>query len=185
MEGATLTLRSPEDAVRRGIAYVPAERSEEAAFMEMDVAENITMAHLDEVTQRQLISKKREQQIASKWVSRLKIKAPSLRTLMATLSGGNQQKVVFARWLLSPEIRLLLLDHPTRGLDVGAKSEVYDIMRDAAAADAAIVLISDSLEETIALSHNIIVMKDGRITERLSAPVDAKPSQIDILAHML
>jgi ribose transport system ATP-binding protein len=104
---------------------------------------------------------------------------------MSSLSGGNQQKVVFARWLQSPEIRLLLLDHPTRGLDVGAKAEVYEIIRRSAASGTAILLVSDSLEETIALSHNILVMKDGEVTGRLAAPAHGKPSQLDILGKML
>jgi ribose transport system ATP-binding protein len=185
IDGTPVRMRSPEDAVRRGIAYIPAERSQEAAFMELDVGENITMAHLDEVTRKRLMSRKAEQDIARRWVQLLQIKTPSLRTLMATLSGGNQQKVVFARWLLSPEIRLLLLDHPTRGLDVGARADVYNIVREAAATGTGIVLVSDSLEETIALSHNIIVMKDGTITARLAAPVAAKPAQLEILEKML
>jgi ribose transport system ATP-binding protein len=185
MDGVERRFRSPEDAVRHGVAYIPAERSEEASFMEMDVAENITMAHIQEVTRGHIVSRKAESSVASKWIKRLNIKTPSLRTMMASLSGGNQQKVVFARWLLSPEIRLLLLDHPTRGLDVGAKAEVYGIIRDAAASGTGIVLVSDSLEETIALSHTVIVMKDGEVTDRLSAPPDAKPSQFDILAKML
>jgi ribose transport system ATP-binding protein len=183
--GTERRFRSPEDAVRYGVAYIPAERSEEAAFMEMDVAENMTIAHIEEVTRSHVVSRKAESSVASKWIERLNIKTPSFRTMMASLSGGNQQKVVFARWLLSPEIRLLLLDHPTRGLDVGAKTEVYGIIRDAAASGTAIVLVSDSLEEAIALSHTIIVMKDGEVTERLPAPPDAKPSQFDILAKML
>ena len=185
LDGAPRTLRSPEDAVRRGIAYVPAERTEEATFMEMDVRENMTIAHLDEVTRGRLMSRQAERSVADRWVDRLKIKTPSLRSMMSTLSGGNQQKVVFARWLLSPDIRLLLLDHPTRGLDVGAKAEVYDIIRDGASSGAAIVLISDSLEETIALSHNIMVMKDGAVTARIAAPVEEKPSQLEIVEKML
>jgi ribose transport system ATP-binding protein len=185
LDGVPQTLRSPEDAVRRGIAYVPAERSEEATFMEMDVRENMTIAHLDEVTRGPLMSRQAERSIADRWVDRLKIKTPSLRSMMSTLSGGNQQKVVFARWLLSPDIRLLLLDHPTRGLDVGAKAEVYEIIRDGASSGAAIVLISDSLEEAIALSHNILVMKDGAVTARLAAPVQGKPTQLEIVEKML
>jgi ribose transport system ATP-binding protein len=185
IDGKPLALRSPEDAVQRGIAYVPAERSAEATFMEMDVRENITIAHLDEVSRKGVMSAAAEQGLARRWVDRLKIKTPSLASMMSTLSGGNQQKVVFARWLLSPEIRLLLLDHPTRGLDVGAKTEVYDIIRDGASSGMAIVLISDSLEETIALSHNIVVMKDGVVTGTFAATAEAKPSQLEILEKML
>src|SRR5581483_10505436 len=170
LEGKPLSARSPEDAVRRGVAYVPAERTEEAAFMEMGVDENITMAHLEEITRKRLMSRRAETRLATDWIRRLGIRTPSFRAAMGTLSGGNQQKVIFARWLLSPEIRLLLLDHPTRGLDVGAKTEVYEIIREAASRGTAVILISDSLEETIALSHRILVMKDGVVMARCDAP---------------
>jgi ribose transport system ATP-binding protein len=176
---------SPEEAVRRGIGYIPAERSAEAALMEMEVEENLTISHLELVSHGPVMNQRTERSIAEKWVERLKIKTPSIRTIMSSLSGGNQQKVVFARWLLSSETRLLLLDLPTRGLDVGAKAEVYNIIRESASSGTAILLVSDSLEETIALSHNILVMKDGAITGRLAAPVHGKPSQLDILEKML
>jgi ribose transport system ATP-binding protein len=185
LDGKPLSPGSPEEAVRRGIGYVPAERSAEAALMEMDVGENITIAHLDQVQHGPVVSRQSERALAARWISRLQIKTPSLRTNMSSLSGGNQQKVVFARWLLAPEIRLLLLDHPTRGLDVGAKAEVYGIIRQSAASGTAVLLVSDSLEETIALSHNILVMKDGMVTARAEAPADGKPSQLDIVENML
>jgi ribose transport system ATP-binding protein len=185
LDGKVLSPGSPEEAVRRGIGYIPAERSAEAALMEMEVEENLTISHLEMVSHGPVLSQRTERSIAQRWVERLGIKTPSIKTMMSSLSGGNQQKVVFARWLLSPEIRVLLLDLPTRGLDVGAKAEVYNIIRESASSGTAILLVSDSLEEAIALSHNILVMKDGVVTRRLPAPAHAKPSQLDIVEMML
>jgi ribose transport system ATP-binding protein len=185
LDGKQLPLGSSEEAVRCGIGYIPAERSVEAALMEMEVGENITIAHLDQVTRGPVLSKRNERRLAGAWVERLRVKTPSIRAMMSTLSGGNQQKVVFARWLLSPDIRLLLLDHPTRGLDIGAKAEVYEIIRESASSGTTIILVSDSLEETIALSHNILVMKDGLVRGSLPAPAHQKPSQLEIVEKML
>jgi ribose transport system ATP-binding protein len=185
LDGKALPPGSPEDAVRRGIGYMPAERSAEAALMEMEVGENITVAHLEVVSHGPVMRRRSERNIAREWIERLKVKTPSIRTNMSSLSGGNQQKVVFARWLLSPEIRLLLLDHPTRGLDIGAKAEVYRIIRESASSGTAILLVSDSLEETIALSHTILVLKDGEVTGTLVAPALGKDSQMDVLKKML
>jgi ribose transport system ATP-binding protein len=185
LDGKALPPGSPEEAVCRGIGYIPAERSTEAALMEMEVEENLTISHLELVSRGPVLNQRTERSVAQKWVERLKIKTPSIKTLMSSLSGGNQQKVVFARWLLSPEIRVLLLDLPTRGLDVGAKAEVYNIIRESASSGTAILLVSDSLEETIALSHTILVMKDGVVTRRLAAPAHGKPSQLEIVEEML
>ncbi len=153
--------------------------------MEMDVRENMTIAHLREICRGPVINRETEKRLALRWVQRLKIKAASLSSLMATLSGGNQQKVVFARWMLGPGLRVLLLDQPTRGLDVGAKQEVYRVIRESAAAGMAILLISDSIDETVALCHNVVVMKDGRITATFAAPSGDKPDQASILAKMV
>ncbi|HEY4825445.1 MAG TPA: sugar ABC transporter ATP-binding protein [Solirubrobacteraceae bacterium] len=185
LDGSQLRGGHPEIALSRGIGYIPAERKEEAALLDMGVDENITISHLDDVKRGPAISRRKQREVARRWVERLGIRTPKLETRMSALSGGNQQKVVFARLLLSPEMKLLLLDHPTRGLDAGAKAEVYDIIRDAAAGGMSILLISDALEETIALSHTILVMKDGAVTGTFPAPPEAKPSQIEIVEKML
>jgi ribose transport system ATP-binding protein len=184
-DGRRLKGGHPELALQSGIGYIPAERKAEAALMDMGVTENITISHLDRIMHGPAMSMRKERKIAQQWVERLKIRTPGLGTRMSTLSGGNQQKVVFARLLLDPKMKLLLLDHPTRGLDAGAKSEVYEIIREAAGAGMSILLISDALEETIALSHNLLVMKDGAITATFAAPPDGKPSQLQIVEQML
>ena len=109
---------------------------------------------------------------------------PASNTLCLNLSGGNQQKVVLAKWL-NAKAKILILDHPTRGLDVGAKEEVYELVRAWTAEGLAIILTSDTLEETIGLSHNVLVMRDGTITYRAEAPAGAKPRQIDLIGHMV
>ena len=97
----------------------------------------------------------------------------------------SKQKVALAKWLISDSLKLLVLDHPTRGLDVGAKSDVYTLIRELAGQGIAIVLMADTLEETIALSHRVIVMKDGRIAAEFDAPTGNKPSQVDVVKEMV
>ena len=106
------------------------------------------------------------------------------QTLCLNLSGGNQQKVVLAKWL-EAKARVLILDHPTRGLDVGAKEEVYELVRAVTAEGVGVILTSDTLEETIGLSHTVLVMRDGEITHRAEASPGAKPRQVDLIGHMV
>ena len=101
------------------------------------------------------------------------------------LSGGNQQKVVLARWLVGGDIRLLLLDHPTRGLDIGARSEVYKLMRELANTGVATLLLADSLEEAIGMADRIVVMSDGRITAEVACPSGGKPTPLDLVKEMV
>ncbi|RWE80698.1 MAG: sugar ABC transporter ATP-binding protein, partial [Mesorhizobium sp.] len=117
-------------------------------------------------------------------IKRLSIKAPGPDAACRKLSGGNQQKVVLARWMTAGS-RILVLDHPTRGLDVGAKEEVYELVRDLSEEGVAILLISDTLEETIGLSHQVLVMRDGEITARFDASPGNKPKQVDLLRAMV
>jgi ribose transport system ATP-binding protein len=131
-----------------------------------------------------IIDRARERSIAKDWIERLHIRTPNANQVCRNLSGGNQQKIVLARWLTAKS-RILILDHPTRGLDVGAKGEVYDLIRELSAQGVSIVLTSDTLEETIGLCHTILVMRDGLITGRFDAPAGAKPSQVTLLEHMV
>ena len=122
--------------------------------------------------------------MAKNWVDRLKIRTPGINALCLNLSGGNQQKVVLAKWL-NAKAKILILDHPTRGLDVGAKEEVYELVRAITAEGLAVILTSDTLEETIGLSHTLLVMRDGKITYRTEANPGHKPRQIDLIGHMV
>jgi ribose transport system ATP-binding protein len=179
-----VTLATPADAVDLGVGYVPRERRVEGLVLFLPVAANITLADLASLTRYGLVDGREEQRRARDWVQRLKIRTPTIQTLCLSLSGGNQQKVVLAKWL-NAKARILILDHPTRGLDVGAKEEVYELVRAITAEGLAIVLTSDTLEETIGLSHSVLVMRDGEITHRAEAPPGGKPSQIDLIGHMI
>ncbi len=182
--GREVRLGSPAEAVDIGIGYIPRERRVEGLVLFLPVAANITLADLASLTRHGLINAREERRVAQSWVDRLKIRTPSINTLCLNLSGGNQQKVVLAKWLQA-KARILILDHPTRGLDVGAKEEVYDLVRAITSEGLAVILTSDTLEETIGLSHSLLVMRDGRITHRADAAPGHKPRQIDLIGHMV
>ena len=182
--GESVRLDTPEHAVRRSIGHVPRERRVEGLVMFLSIAVNVTLANLRSVMRGLAIDYRREARLTRDWITRLSIKASGPNVACRKLSGGNQQKVVLARWMTA-QSRILVLDHPTRGLDVGAKEEVYDLLRDLSAAGAAILLISDTLEETIGLSHTVLVMRDGEITARFDAKPGSKPRQVDVLRHMV
>ena len=177
-------LMSPAEAVDIGIGYIPRERRVEGLVLFLPVAANITLADLENLTRHGLIDAREERRLATSWVDRLKIRTPSINTLCLNLSGGNQQKVVLAKWL-NAKARILILDHPTRGLDVGAKEEVYELVRAVTTEGVAVILTSDTLEETIGLSHSLLVMRDGEITFRAEANPGHKPRQIDLIGHMV
>jgi ribose transport system ATP-binding protein len=182
--GQPVRLTSPEQAVRLGVGTVPRERRIEGLVMFLSIAANITLSNLDAVMNKGLINYRRERDVAADWVKRLRIKAPNVDIACRRLSGGNQQKVVLARWMTAGS-RILILDHPTRGLDVGAKEEVYELVRELSAQGVAILLLSDTLEETIGLSHRVLAMRDGEITARFDAPPGKKPQQVDVLRAMV
>jgi len=185
VDGKVARFGMPADAAARGIGNVPAERRVEGLVMGMRVDRNITLAHLRVVQDGPVVSRPKEESLVREWIKRLGIKTPSMGTPARNLSGGNQQKVALSKWLISEGLKVLILDHPTRGLDVGAKAEVYDLVRSLASQGIAIVLLADTLEETIGLSHNIVVMKDGRISARHAAPPGGKPSQVTIVERMV
>jgi len=182
--GNDVRLNSPAEAVDVGIGYIPRERRVEGLVLFLSVAANITLADLENLSTYGLINADKERRLAASWVKRLKVRTPSINALCLNLSGGNQQKVVLAKWL-NAKARVLILDHPTRGLDVGAKEEVYDLVRQVTSEGVAVILTSDTLEETIGLSHTVLVMRDGEITHRTSANPGEKPRQVDLIGHMV
>ena len=184
INGAAVSLRAAYDATANGVGLVPAERKIEGLVTPFSVAENMTLAALPKFVSSGIIRFGDERATAVSWIDRLKIKTPSPDTMTASLSGGNQQKVVLAKWRIAG-VRVLILDHPTRGVDVGAKEDVYELVRDMTAEGLAIVLLGDTLEEVIGLSNRILVMRDGGITARFDAPPDDKPSQVDLVSHMV
>ena len=164
-----VSIHSPADAVKHGIAYVPEDRRAHGVVQELSVAANVTLASLGALTNRGMLDFRRERSIAADYIQRFAIKTPSLDARVGTLSGGNQQKVALARWLaLSP--RVLILDEPTQGVDIGAKSEIHRLIVDLASRGLAILLISSELPEIIGLSDRIAVMRAGTIAGTVHAP---------------
>jgi ribose transport system ATP-binding protein len=177
-------LKTPAEAVDLGIGYIPRERRVEGLVLFLSVAANITLADIGGLIRHGFISASEERRLAKTWVDRLRVQTPGIETLCLSLSGGNQQKVVLAKWL-NAKAKVLILDHPTRGIDVGAKEEVYELVRAVTAEGVAVILASDTLEETIGLSHTVLVMRDGEVTFRTDALPGQKPRQVDLIGHMV
>ena len=185
VSGRSLRFSAAHDATAEGVGLVPAERKIEGLVASFSVAENMTLAALPRFTSKLgIIRFAAEFESARDWISRLSIKTPSTETMVGSLSGGNQQKVVLAKWRVAG-VKVLILDHPTRGIDVGAKEDVYDLVRDMTAEGLSVILLGDTLEEVIGLSNKTLVMRDGEITARIAAPAGEKPLQVDILRHMV
>jgi rhamnose transport system ATP-binding protein len=165
--GKEINIKSPEDAIKQGIAYVPEDRQYEGLFLPFTTASNMTYAVPKEISKRGWLNFKKEREMAEEYTGKLQIRLRDVGQKVKELSGGNQQKVVISKWLLT-EPRVLILDEPTRGIDVGAKMEVYKMVNQLAAQGKAIIMISSELPEILSLSDNIIVMKEGRITGRFS-----------------
>jgi len=179
-----VSFRAPHNAAACGIGLVPSERKSEGLVASLSVAENVTLAALPKFVSAGIIRFGEERKTAQDWVARLNIKTPSVGTMVGSLSGGNQQKVVLAKWRVAG-VKVVILDHPTRGIDVGAKEDVYELIRDMTAAGMAIILLGDTLEEVIGLSNRILVMRDGEIAATFDAPPGAKPAQIELVEHMV
>lgn len=162
LDGSALTVARPADAIRAGVYLAPEDRKRAGVVLDMTIRENITLADLPTYAQRGLVRRGAERALAEQQKAALRIKAPGIETPVVTLSGGNQQKVVLAKWL-SMRPRVIIFDEPTRGIDVGAKAEIYALMRDLADSGTGILMISSDLEEVIGVSDRIAVMCEGRI----------------------
>jgi rhamnose transport system ATP-binding protein len=156
-------ISSPKDAMRHGLAYVPEDRRQQGLVMDFSIAANMTLPILQQVSRLGVVNRQRERQIATDYSQQLHVRSAGIDQLVKALSGGNQQKVVLAKWLITnPSI--LILDEPTRGIDVGAKSEVHRIISDLAAKGLGIILISSELPEVLAMSDRVLVMHEGHLT---------------------
>ena len=169
IDGAAVTLRSCRDAIARGIYLVPEDRKQTGLILDMPIVHNVTLADLGRHARGSLIDRAAENRTAGQQRTSLRIKVPDVATKAITLSGGNQQKVVLGKWL-SMRPRVLIFDEPTRGIDVGSKGEIYQLMRDLADSGVAIVMISSDMEEVIGVSDRIAVMHEGRISGLLERP---------------
>ncbi|PZO65886.1 MAG: sugar ABC transporter ATP-binding protein [Paracoccus denitrificans] len=175
---------SAQKAVALGVGYVPRERKIEGIVSGMSVYENMTLPHMRAYSTAGVLRVGEEKSLARDWIKRLSIKAHSEFADCGNLSGGNQQKVVLAKWR-SAGSDIMLLDHPTRGLDIGAKEDVYDMVRDMCDDGVGVLLVADTLEEAIGLSHTILVMRDGVTRQRFDCAPGSKPSPFDLLRHMV
>jgi rhamnose transport system ATP-binding protein len=165
--GDALPSGSTAAAIRRGVAYLPESRKDLGLFMRRSSLENVTLSHLELVSRYGMLLRRRERRVAAQILERLAVAPPAPQARVGTLSGGNQQKVLFARWLWEAP-RLLIADEPTRGVDVGAKFAIYELLVALAAEGMAILLISSEIEEIVGLAHRAVVMVRGRPAAELA-----------------
>jgi len=185
-EGKPLKVDSPAAAVAKGIGYLPSERKTEGMVRNTSVAENAAIAFGWQYGSRLgLVSRQRERGVIESWVAKLQIRTPSIDHQIDLLSGGNQQKVVLTKWLLGNSMKLLMLDHPTRGLDPGARSDLFAAVRELADKGLSILLVGDTLDEVLSLSDEILVMKDGEITASFSDVQASPPSEEELVRAMV
>jgi len=162
--GKKVTINSPREAIAKGIGYLPENRKTEGLILPKSVKENITLPSLKKKFSKGLIlDSKKERKITEGYRKRLRIKTPGINRQTKFLSGGNQQKVVFAKWLCS-DAQIYIFDEPTRGIDIGAKSEIYQIINNLVAEEAAVIVISSELPEILGICDRVLVLRDGRIT---------------------
>lgn len=166
VNGQKVDIKTPQDAVKCGIGYLSEDRKRFGIVVDKTVAENSTMATMENFMKGIFIDKKKEKDVAQEYVEALKTKTPSVDQLVVNLSGGNQQKVVIAKWLVR-NCDILIFDEPTRGIDVGAKSEIYHLMNELVAEGKSIIMISSEMTEILRMSDRIVVMCEGRKTGEL------------------
>jgi rhamnose transport system ATP-binding protein len=176
VRGKPVRIGSPADAIAHGIAYVPEDRRRHGVVLEMPVSENVTLAALGNLTRFGALDFRRERELAADYTRRLGVKTASIRSLVSTLSGGNQQKVALSRWLLTKPT-LLVLDEPTQGIDVGAKSEIHELKTELAEQGVAILMISSELPEILGMSDRIAVMH-GRTIVSVLDRAEATPERV-------
>jgi ABC-type sugar transport system ATPase subunit len=170
VNGRSIQIRTPEDAIRAGIGYLPEDRKLQGLFLKKAISANMTAANLETISRNGFLNARAEKEISKKYVEQLNIRTPSIEQLAKNLSGGNQQKVVLAKWL-SVQPKVLILDEPTRGIDVGAKVEIYSLMRELARQGIAVVMISSELPEVLGMSDRIIILREGKLVGELTRGV--------------
>ena len=178
VDGSRVSINSPQDAVRAGIALITEDRQRTGLTLSMPIRANITLAHLDGVTRNVFVSRGDEQAVAERFRERLRIRAASVEQHAGRLSGGNQQKVVIAKWIFR-DAKVLLFDEPTRGIDVAAKAEVFGLMDQLAGDGAALLMVSSELPELLQIADRILVMRDGAVVTELPRST----TQQEIMQH--
>jgi len=166
LNGKEVLPKTPRDAIDSGIALVPEDRKGKGALLDMTIRSNTSMAVLERLSKFFTIDKKEEKRLANEYKESIRIKTPSIEQKIKNLSGGNQQKVIIARWLAS-EPELVIFDEPTRGIDVGAKSEIYTLVNSLVEDGKSVLMISSEMEEVMGMSDRIVVLSDGKISGSL------------------
>jgi rhamnose transport system ATP-binding protein len=164
--GQAVSFANPSEAMDAGIAYLPEDRHQEGLVLDFSIAQNVTLPILPRLFPRLLVRSSTERRVADEYTRQFNVRMTGVDQLVGALSGGNQQKVVLAKWLASKP-RVLILDEPTRGIDIGAKVEVHRIISELAASGLGIILISSDLPEVLAMSDRILVLHEGRITAEI------------------
>lgn len=182
IDGQPVRINSPADGLRAGIALIPEDRKGQGVHLSMSVRHNISLASLKRLTRNGWISLRNEGRRCVERISGLRIKVPTGDQLVRTLSGGNQQKVVIAKWL-ETQPRILIMDEPTRGIDVGAKHEIYVLMKDLAAQGYAIIMISSDMPELLGVSDRILVVRRGRISGELMKSEASQERVLELATH--
>lgn len=182
LHGKEIKNLTPQDAINNGIGFLPEDRKQQGAVLQMNIRENITYANLNDVTKlNSFINLDSEKDIAKESIDEIGIKTPSMEQLVLNLSGGNQQKVILAKWLFTKS-EVLIFDEPTRGIDVGAKKEIYNIITDLAEQGKSIIVVSSDMPEVIGISNRILVMKQGQIKGELTSKEEMTQETILTLA---
>jgi len=166
LSGRPLKIRAPEDAIRNRIALVTEDRKAEGLFLQQSVKTNTTISGLKAFCRAWIIRRSKENEQVRNLIKQLQIKTPSMDHLVSAMSGGNQQKVILARWL-NIGAQVLLLDEPTRGIDVGSKHEIYQLMSQLAEKGVGLIMISSELPEILGMSDRILIMCEGRMVKEL------------------
>ena len=167
LEGRRVTIRSPQDALRAGIGYVPEDRLTEGLFLEQSIGRNIVVSKVDALSRAGFVDGRALRKETARWVDDLNIITPSPAEPVQSLSGGNQQRVVLARWLATKP-KILILNGPTVGVDIGSKADIHEIIADLAGGGMGVIIVSDDIPELLGNCHRILIMKAGRVTEALA-----------------
>ncbi|WP_296652032.1 L-arabinose ABC transporter ATP-binding protein AraG [Paraburkholderia sp.] len=181
LDGKTVRVKSAADAIRQGIVLCPEDRKEQGIVALASVAENINISCRRHFLRGGMfLDLKKEAATADRFIKLLKIKTPNRRQKIRFLSGGNQQKVILSRWLAEPDLKVVILDEPTRGIDVGAKHEIYNVIYQLAARGCAILMVSSELPEVLGVSDRIVVMREGRISGELPRSAASEHAVLDL-----
>ena len=169
VKGEKVHISNPRHAIERGIGYIPEDRKNEGCFLNFPIAWNISLVNLRKLSKATVMRKAEIERVSREFAEKLSIKTPTLEQYVKNLSGGNQQKVVVAK-TLAANTDIIIFDEPTRGIDVGAKQEIYQLMNELVVQGVSIIMISSEMEELMGMSDRILVMYEGRISGELDKP---------------